>query len=581
MSMSFARLRAGRSVWALAAALVSAAGLIGSPPAVLAVDQTAPPARFGKATFAPQGVAVKRVTAAVRMTRADESPSRTYAAPTTMLADPRNPRVIVAATPNLGSRVCQLLRSTDAGRTWRFSKALPAPRSYPYCTSDNSGNAQASIAWGRQGTLYYGFEAYGEGEGGHQGNVSIMLARSTDLGDTWKTTMIDDNRGKTGVAPSDSGLTGLAVDTSGPRDVVYVGFSQSYPTAPNDSPLKNPIVLLTTSTDGGATFAKPVNINDSVGLTQTIEGKSYPLLMRSSFGAPFMIARNGVLLVVAGSVTPFNQLPPSPPPSGSGLSPGSFYAVPMPPLIARSTDQGRTWSVATLGPPVYAGVGNQTGLGWTAKGGANGTFVAAYAGAPETSPTTGVADIVVQRSTDGGQTWTDPVAVNDDRPDQQFTAFYPQVGVAPNGRVDIVWQDNRDVADYRFNVRYTYSTDGGGTWAPNVQVNDQPIDFNLGTAFNYDIRQPPGVASANAYAAMGWTDSRLATKVTQTQDDFGAAVQFSALPAPNNRVLLYIAAVFAGLVAAGIILLVILAGRRRRQGPTPSGDRQPEPVGAG
>lgn len=578
--MRHGRRRVGRGALVLTTAMV--AGLIGSAPAVvLASDQSAPPARFKKATFGPQGVGIKRMTTAVQMTKEEQAPSRAFTGPTSMLADPGNPKVIVAAVADLRTRVCQLLRSTDAGRTWRFSKALPAPPSYPSCTSNSTGNAEASIAWGRGGTLYYASQAYGQGEGVREGKVSIMVARSTDLGDSWKSTLVEDNRGKTGVAPTDSGVTGLAVDTSGARDVIYVGFSRSYPTAPDGSPLKDPIVLISTSSDGGATFSKPVNINDSAKVTQTIGGKSYSLLMRTSFGAPFITARNGVLLVVAGSVTPSNDLPPSPTPSGTGLSPGSFYAVPLPQLIARSTDQGRTWSVATLGPPIYAGTGNQTGLGWTAKGGANGTFVAAYAATPETSTTTGVADLVVQRSTDGGQTWSDPVAVNDDSPDQQFTNFYPQVGVAPDGRVDVVWQDNRNQSDYRFNVRYTYSTDGGATWAPNVQINDQPVDFNLGTAFNYDLRQPPGVASTDAYAAIGWTDSRLATSLTQTQDDYSAAVQFAPLPSRTNKILSYVAAVFAGLVVAGIILLVVLAGRRRGQGPEPSGERRPEPVGVG
>src|SRR5437763_14550884 len=35
-----------------------------------------------------------------------------------------------------------------------------------------------------------------------------LLARSTDLGKTWSTVVVDNNRGKTGDAPADSGVTG-------------------------------------------------------------------------------------------------------------------------------------------------------------------------------------------------------------------------------------------------------------------------------------------------------------------------------------------------------------------------------------
>ncbi len=110
-------------------------------------------------------------------------------------------------------------------------------------------------------------------------------------------------------------------------------------------------------------------------------------------------------------------------------------------------------------------------------------------------------------------------------------------------------------------MRYSYSSDGGVTWAHNVQVTDQPVNFGLGGSFNSDLRQPPGVASANQYAAFGWADSRLGNPTTQTQDDFGDVAQFAPLPA-SSTVLPVLAAVFGGLVAAGIVLLV----RSRREG---------------
>jgi Neuraminidase (sialidase) len=338
---------------------------------------------------------------------------------------------------------------------------------------------------------------------------------------------------------------------------VYVGFSQLFPDAPPDSPLNNGPVDVAVSTDGGATFGPPVNISDSSHLTGTIAGKSYPLLMEGFFGAPLLTAHAGTVLVVSGSEAPFNNHPPG----DSNFD--ARYSYAMPQLAARSTDQGKTWTVATMGPPVFAGVGSQTGLGWTAKGGAKGTFVAAYAGSPDSASSSGATDVIVQRSTDGGATWTAPVAVDDDT-SGQVTNFYPQLGVAPNGRVDVVWQDTRDQTDYHVQVRYSYSADGGATWSHNMQVNDQPVNFNLGVSFNSDLRQPPGVASASQYAAFGWADTRLGNDLTQTQDNFSAVAQFSPVPAKTSTVLPVVAAVFAGLVVAGAVLLAVLLLRRRR-----------------
>src|ERR1700738_8895 len=94
-------------------------------------------AAFKQATFAPQSVQATRVTAAFQITKDLQSPVRAFAGPTSMLTDPRNPRIILVAPADLRTRVCQLVRSTDAGHTWHFAQALPAPSDYPYCM-DNS-----------------------------------------------------------------------------------------------------------------------------------------------------------------------------------------------------------------------------------------------------------------------------------------------------------------------------------------------------------------------------------------------------------------------------------------------------------
>lgn len=552
------------------AVMVSMAGLlvVAAGPASVA-EQPA----FEQGTFARQRVRPMRLTAPARMTKDRKSPVRAFTGPTSMLVHPTNPRIIVAATADLRTRGCQLVRSTDAGRTWHFSKSVPHPSSYPYCMDNSAGLAAAAIAWGRDGTLYYTAEAFGDGEGGFRvGHVSQVLARSTDLGDSWTSTLVENNRGKPDPAPATYGAS-LAVDTSGPTDVVYVGYNRHYTGAPADSPLNQGPVVVAVSTDGGRTFAEPVDLNNFSKLTQTVDGTSYPLLMEGHFGAPLLYAREGVVFAVSGAQFAFNNHPP-----GSGNFDTSFsYAVPQ--LIARSTDKGKTWTVSTLGPAIFSGAGSQTGLGWTPKGGRQGTYVAAYQATHSASPSSGPAQIVVQRSTDGGLTWTDPLAINDDDPAQQFASFYPQIGVAPNGRIDAVWQDNRDQSDFRINVRYSYSMDGGKTWARNLLITDQPVNFNFGVSFNSDLRQPPGVASTNEYAWIAWADPRLADELTQTQDNFGAAAQFAVLPPTTNLVLPVVLAVFGGLMVAGVVLLALLFVRRRRARSTPS-RTGPQPAGA-
>lgn len=532
---------------------------------------------FRRATIAEQDVQVKRLTRGVQMTRDEQGPARAFSAPTRMLVHPTNPRIILAATANLRTRVCLLVRSENAGQTWQILDGLPAPLAYPYCTTSDPGVNQGAIAWGRGGMLYYALLGYGDGEGprgmGVSVRASVVLARSADLGNTWSTTMVMDNRSRPDPAPSAAAVTGLAVDTSPAEDVVYVGYSLSYRDIPADSPLNDPPVVVSTSTDGGRTFAEGVNLNKFSKLTEEIAGSQYRLILTSTFGRPFLVARDGVVMAVSGPTTPFDRRPPQ----------GTYFAFPyrypLPNLLALSTDHGKTWTISKLGPRVFSGVGAQTGMGWTRDGGHDGTFVFAYAATPESADTSGTVDIVVQRSTDRGKTWSEPLAIDDDDPAARYSGFYPMLSVAPNGRVDVVWQDNRDVADFHFNVRYTYSTDAGTSWAKNVQVSDQPLNFNLGVSFNSDVRQPPGVASADEYAVFGWADTRLGDELTQTQDAFSTIAQFKAIPAKASALPTF-AAVFGGLVVAGAVLLLILFVRQGRKGspgvtkPAMAGERQ-------
>jgi hypothetical protein len=80
-------------------------------------------------------------------------------------------------------------------------------------------------------------------------------------------------------------------------------------------------------------------------------------------------------------------------------------------------------------------------------------------------------DVMFIRSTDGGQTWTAPKRVNDDVTGNNAWQWFGTMSVAPSGRIDAVWNDTRGSADMNISaLYYSYSTDGGNTWAPNVQV---------------------------------------------------------------------------------------------------------------
>jgi len=84
------------------------------------------------------------------------------------------------------------------------------------------------------------------------------------------------------------------------------------------------------------------------------------------------------------------------------------------------------------------------------------------------------ADVVFVRSEDRGETWSEPVRINDDPPSETVWQWFDTMSVAPNGRIDVVWNDTRnypvDPSSVRSELFYAYSTDGGRTWSPNVAV---------------------------------------------------------------------------------------------------------------
>jgi uncharacterized repeat protein (TIGR01451 family) len=83
------------------------------------------------------------------------------------------------------------------------------------------------------------------------------------------------------------------------------------------------------------------------------------------------------------------------------------------------------------------------------------------------------SDVMFVRSTDGGLTFSAPKRVNDDPVNHSKWHWMGTLSVAPNGRIDSVWLDTRNAANNTDSqLFYSYSTDAGVTWSPNVAVSN-------------------------------------------------------------------------------------------------------------
>src|SRR5439155_14049755 len=82
-------------------------------------------------------------------------------------------------------------------------------------------------------------------------------------------------------------------------------------------------------------------------------------------------------------------------------------------------------------------------------------------------------DVMFVRSTDGGRTFSATYRINDDPINHNKWHWFGTLAVAPNGRIDAVWLDTRNAANNTDSqLFYSFSTDGGDTWSPNVAVSN-------------------------------------------------------------------------------------------------------------
>ncbi len=89
-------------------------------------------------------------------------------------------------------------------------------------------------------------------------------------------------------------------------------------------------------------------------------------------------------------------------------------------------------------------------------------------------------DVMFTRSVNGGTLWSVPVRVNDDPRDDNAWQWFGTMSVAPNGRIDAVWNDTRNDPAAKFSeLYYSFSLDAGRTWSPNVAVS-LPFNHSLG-----------------------------------------------------------------------------------------------------
>jgi len=300
--------------------------------------------------------------------------------------------------------------TTNAGVTWTFPGVLENNvfRSDPVLDSDDTGN------------FFY---------------LSLLqtffdnMWRSLDGGQTW-----------TNIAPAKGGdKQWFTIDNT---NSIGHGFQyQCWSSSGNNFGGRQ----FTRSIDGGFTWINPVNIpNDPSWGTLDVD-------------------TNGNLFV-----------------GGVNLNTGQIWCV-------RSTNAKDAGSIPSFDQSTKVNLGGDIGFGETINpGGLSGQVFLAMdrsgtssnnniymlASVIPTGASNGT-DVMFVRSTDGGQTFSSPIRVNDDPINHNKWHWFGTLSVAPNGRIDVMWLDTRNAANNTDSqLFYSFSTDEGNTWSPNVAVSN-------------------------------------------------------------------------------------------------------------
>jgi hypothetical protein len=111
-------------------------------------------------------------------------------------------------------------------------------------------------------------------------------------------------------------------------------------------------------------------------------------------------------------------------------------------------------------------------------------------------------DVMFSRSEDGGVSWAPAVRINDD---VGFNwQWFGTIDVAPNGRLDVVWNDTRNSGLGNISeLFYSSSMDGGVTWSTNVAMSPA-FDSHVGWPDQFKMGDYYDMSSDSVGANLAW-----------------------------------------------------------------------------
>jgi hypothetical protein len=444
---------------------------------------------------------------------------------TSIAVNPTDPSNVIAAANDYEAGVDSvqgLYASFDGGHTWPYSR-----HTRQVITPDRTmyGSGDPVVAFDRDGVAYTSFIAFGRADCASY----VGVLRSPDKGVTWST--------PADVSPEGSGLQGgdgIVVQNGGPDDCrifhdkewmttgprpagsalvpgtearftspdrIYVTWTR-FDFGPGGTSFVDAPIVSAFSDDGGRHWSQPRRISGSARFCSVQSGDADGNQCdENQFSVPIVDPRTGTVYVAYEN---FNT-------GGDGQY-----------LIVRSTNGGRVWSRPTRITTVFDGPdrypvcqGSQTLDRMCARTNAagnidvnpnNGNLYLTFADNRNGTAGNTNTDVLVVRSTDGGQTWSTPLNITESSRDDQW---FPWLSVAPTGTVAVTYFDRRYTPPKLIDTSLSQSTNGGTSFTTQrvSEVSWNPdLAFRLGTF----IGDYNGLDTTATTALPFWTDARFA-----------------------------------------------------------------------
>jgi hypothetical protein len=312
--------------------------------------------------------------------------------------------------------------TTDGGSNWFGSDTTKAEP-----LTDHGGDPAPSIDM--NGRFYQSYLSFND--------AGLWVTNSTNNGNTWA------NATKIIAGSQDKNHTFTINNPSSPYNgrtfVIWSRFTAA-----------SPCISISYTTDNGSTWSgsKDINVPDVSHYSQGCNGVAAP---------------NGDIYVTWQN--PIGAIPYT----------GDYIG------FAKSTDGGETWAYKNNIYDCNGIRGNiktaqirVNDFPWMSidkSGGTRNGWIYIVTAEKNLSPAGSDPDIILHKSTDGGNTWSVGIRVNQDILNNGKDQYMPCIIVDWTGAINVVYYDNRNTTADSTQVYVSRSIDGGNTWS-DVQVSD-------------------------------------------------------------------------------------------------------------